>query len=160
MGSNIPSDEFALRDAWIEKARAQTMESLPAFMEELAAHKHDYSSICYAVASAAVAAANALNRSPHGGITGFQAGAVWWEFLRGWDSSMRDKPLRLLRYENLLYPQYDRDTLELTKETWAWLQAQARKYLAKTPQAHPNIIERWRSIERGEIPCGFRVGRN
>ena len=69
---------LAIRDVWYAQAadKAMTLETLPAFLKELAEYKHDYNTICYALTAGAIATAWALNRTPNGGITGFQAGAI------------------------------------------------------------------------------------
>lgn len=77
-------NELALRTQWIAEARKQTLETLPAFLQKLADYPHTYGTICRAIAAGAIGAARALDQSAHGGITGFQAGAIMWDFCAGW----------------------------------------------------------------------------
>jgi hypothetical protein len=68
----------------------------------------------------------------------------------------QNTPLRLLNYENLLYPQYE-DKFEkiISKDTWEWLQKEAKKKLKE--RAHPIVKKHWKNIVAGNIPFGFKV---
>src|SRR5881392_1247840 len=113
--------EQECRIEWQREARAQTLETLPAFLAKLAAYEHDYGTICVAIGAAAIGAAWALERSPQGGITGFQAGAVQWEFIHAWDANMAgNNPQRLINYGDLLYPQMADKFTTIPAETWTW----------------------------------------
>ncbi len=134
-----------------------TLDGLPAFIEKLAAHKHDYGTICRAIAAAGVAAAYAIERSPQGGITGFQAGCVLWDLIKGWDPSYEGKPVRLTHYSDMLYPQYADKFRSITPETWEYLQSEAKKNLAEAANAHERVRAHWQSIADGVVPFGYRV---
>lgn len=147
-----------LQKQWYEEAHKQTLETLPDFLKKLTEdYGHDYGTICHAVAAAALGAANAVNHAPCGGITGFQSGAVMWEFISEWQSK-RGKPLRLLDYSNMLYPQYEDDFTSISQDTWKWLQAEAKKLLGERSDAHSGrITEHWQSIAAGKVPFGFEL---
>lgn len=148
----------ATKESWYARARdrAMTLKALPGFLAELAEHSHDYNSIVYAVAAAALAAARALDRSPNGGITSFQAGAVFWEFYAEWLSE--SGPCRMVKFENMLYPQYESSFGKaITPDTWKWLRQEAAKKLAEHGTAHGTVADHWRSIVAGTVPFGFIV---
>jgi hypothetical protein len=156
-----PKDEaLALREQWFAAANEQTLETLPDFLKTLAQFEFDYNTICYAVAAAAIAAAWAIDRSPNGGITGFQASAVMWEFITEW--CQLKGPARLLKWEDMLYPQQADKFITISPETWHWLQEKAKEKLEEaTPPAfpaHPDVLAHWKSIEAGHVPFGYRVG--
>jgi hypothetical protein len=146
------------RNEWYKEADKQTLETLPAFLDKLVKFEHTYNTICYAIATGAVATAHALDRSPHGGITGFQAEAIMWEFIRGW-LDIKDKPMRLIRYEEMLYPQYDYHFDRcITQDTWKWLQKETSKLLSeKYKLANPLVLEHWKHISQGKVPFGYKV---
>jgi hypothetical protein len=150
------TEESGAHKAWYEEARKVTAETLPAFVAHLLNdYHHDYGTICHAVAAAALAGAMAVEHDPaQGGITGFQAGAVMWEFLRVWDRI--DCPARLVKYEDLLYPQYDERFREISASTWKWAQERAASLLAGGG-AHPAVRAHWESIVGGTVPFGLRV---
>lgn len=148
---------FALRDSWYARAKDMSLDALPAFMQELAEHKHDYNTICYAVAAAALAAAWAMNRAPTGGITGFQGGAVMWEFITQWQC-LKNKPLKLVDYSDMLYPQYrDKFSKSISHATWDYLQAEAKRLAEDGEYAHSDVAAHWRSIAGGQVPFGYSV---
>lgn len=158
-GKNTVIDKepcLKLRDEWYEEAKKQTLETLPAFVAKLAAHQHDYNTICYATAAAAVGAAWAMDKSPNGGITGFQGGAIMWEFMDAWNGVKA--PARLLKFEDMLFPQYGEKFNSISAETWNWVQEEAKKKLEeKAEMVDPNVVDHWRSIRDGHVPFGLQV---
>lgn len=157
------TEEEGLQKTWYETAKTQikTPDELATFMKFLLSeYNHDYGTICHAMAACALAAVNVLNASAQGGITGFQAGAVFWEFTKRWRHL--DGPARLLEYENMLYPQYEEKFNTITPETWKHLQAKAREELTKHAEGKsgpvsPAVVEHWRNILAGHPPFGFTV---
>lgn len=129
------TDEFktikTIKAEWGEAAHAVTIDTLPEFLTRLTTdYRHDYGTICHAMAIAAVAAASAVDRSPQGGITGYQAGAVMWEFVRAWNHSSNKTGLRMIDYDNLLYPQYkDHYRNTIAPAVWASLKEAAADML-------------------------------
>lgn len=145
--------------SWYAKAREmRTPGQLARFVETMRSrYRHDYGTICHAVAASAVAAAWCVDRGPTGGITGFQAGAIFWEFARAWRGIEGDA--RLLEFDNMLFPQYEeRFDKTLALDTWQRLQAKAAKELkANGDRAHPEVVAHWESIIAGKVPFGYRV---
>lgn len=153
----LHNDEAALREEWQAEAREMTIEKLPAFLNKLANFKHDYGSIVVALGAAATGAAWAMEHSPTGGITGFQASGVTWEFIMGWDCTKRSKPLRLVDYEDLCYPQYEGDFRTIGPVTWKWVRERAETLLKETPNAAPEVIAHWKNITEGYVPFGLEL---
>lgn len=152
------TEEEGLQKEWYAEAREMTMEKLPAFLEKLTTqYGHDYGTICHAVASAAIAAAWAVERSPQGGITGFQAGCIMWEFIQHWMTEYKDTPARIIKYEDMLYPQYEDKFTSISKETWEFLQNKAREKLAESPDAHEAVIHQWKMVANGQVPFGYKI---
>lgn len=152
---------FALRDGWYERAKSKdmTLETLPAFLQELAAHEHDYNTICYAVTAAALAAAWAMNRTPNGGITGFQGGAVMWEFIQEWNC-LRGKHLRLVDYSDMLYPQHEDKFRTISESTSTWLKDEAAKQLLDSEHMHPRVRAHMEAVAAGYVPFGYRLANS
>ena len=141
---------------WEQEARKQTLKTLPGFLAKLAEHKHDYNSIVQAVAFAALGAACAMDHSPHGGITGFQAGGVFWEFYRAW--LHEDGPVRLVKYQEMLWPQYEEQFGKtVSPSTLEWLQEKARKELAEIGDRNAHYKKHMQDIVDGKLPWGYRV---
>jgi hypothetical protein len=147
-------------DLFYLQARDMTLENLPAFINELLSkYKHDYGTICHAFAAGAIATMWAMNKDEkQGGITGFQGSAIMWEFITHWDDQYADKPLKLINYEHMLYPQYAYDFEKVISEaTWNWLKENAQKKLEDNPGVHESVKEHWRKIATGFVPFGYKV---
>jgi len=125
----------------------------------LSEYKHDYGTICHAIAAAAYQAAWSVCRNDaQGGITGFQAQCAFWEFASKW--MMIEGPAKLLDYRNLLYPQYeDHFDKAITQSTLNWLVEKAKELKSTTDpsQVSPNVLVHWDRIIAGDLPFGYRV---
>ena len=121
-------------------------------------YRHDYGTICHAIACGAAAMANGMNNEPEGGLTGFQAGFVWWGFFKLWMHA-GDGPMRMVDYSDLLYPQYEHKFREISRDTWEWAQAKAASFIAehKSDLVHPDVRAHWQSIVDGAVPFGLSV---
>ena len=147
MNKRIQLDESsegfqAIKKEWQERAHKMTIPELPSFLTELTEkYSHDYGTICHAVAVAAIAAAWAVEHSPQGGITGFQAGAIMWEFIRGWNYSYNKTGLRLIDYDNFLYPQYagEYDKV-ISPDIWDGIQKEASRQIEEADQKHKKYL--------------------
>lgn len=145
--------------AWRKEARDMTMENLPAFLEKIMKeYIHDYGTICHAISIGGVATMFAINNSEQGGITGFQAGAVMWENIQNWDITYRDKPLRLLDYSDMLYPQYSyKFQKSISPNVESYLLEEAKSRLVDNPTASTKVRQHWEDIAGGKIPFGYVV---
>ena len=154
------TEEQGLHKEWYERAKKMTMDDLPEFLRELTEdYNHDYGTICHAVASSAIAAAWAVERTPHcGGITGFQAGAIMWEMIEAWGVFGKGQK-KIVCYNDMLYPQYaSKFAPTISEETWTSLQVDAKKNLGdSTNGTHPDVIAHWKSIVDGTIPFGYTI---
>lgn len=153
--------ESELRDHLKQKMKGVTLDTFRVFADEALAEGKDYGTICVAIGAIAAAAARAADRSEHGGITGFQASAVFWEFVEQWDV-FGDGPKRMLCYKDALYP----GTLykfrpTFSAETWKWLQEQAAANLVEdSAHAHPNVVAHWTMLANGTMPDGFSMSED
>lgn len=159
LGEEKGHDELALKKEWMAEARGMTLEKLPDFLKKLTEFDHDYGTICRAIAAGAIGTAHAMNKAPGGGITGFQAGCVMWDLITGWMSEYDGKPVRLVNYENMLYPQYqDKFEKLISIDTWEWLQSEAKKRLESSGEhMHERVLAHLDSIAAGNLPFGYGV---
>ena len=151
------SEEMGVHKDWPEEARkVKDLDELVAFAKRLGEdYEHDYGTICHATSAVILAAGHAFD-STYGGITGFQAGCVMWGFVREW---LHQKgPLKLVKYEDMLFPQYDEE-LEKTipQETWRWLQREAKERLAANGSMADAVRKHMQSIADGKVPFGYTV---
>jgi len=153
-------EEDKIQDGWYEEAKKQTPETINEWLAQFidGSYTYDYGAVCHAIAAAAVGAAWAVAREQ--GMSGFQAGAVMWQFIQEWNALGTKGPLRLLQMERLLYPQYAHKWQTIDADTWEWLQAQARERIAEDeglPAARPAVRRHWRAIVEGVVPFGLAV---
>ena len=118
--------ELELRKEWLAKARKQTLETLPDFINDILNNNHmSYNLAPYVVGAIASASAWAVNDKI--GLTGFQAGFAMWTMIDGWlgESSVGRE---LIDYEKMLYPQYEDYFTKhtISKYVWENLQKEAR----------------------------------
>lgn len=166
-GPNVMSkEEFkAIMDGFFEGIDTIKPADLPAFVEQVMNTVAEisekdmglgYSAAPVAVAACAVGAAWAANSHERaGGITGFQANFVMWEFIRRW--MHKKAPMKLVDYELMLFPQYeDRFQPMIDESTWEWLRTEAKRRL-NSEDGHPNVRAHWTSIAEGRVPFGYGV---
>ena len=142
---------------WSEMANGITLDTLPGFLKHLTEdYRHEYGTIVHAIAAGMQATLTAMNNSPQGGITGFQAGCLMWEVI---EKCFHEKgPMRLVKYDDLLYPQHERSFTAISKETRDYVRQKAEENLgADITHVAPRVVEHWRSIARGAVPFGLRV---
>ena len=149
-------------DQWFQDAAKQTFDTLPEFIRHVMNdYVHDYGTVCHAISACAVATAWACNKMEGacGGITGFQAGFVMWVFIRHWAYKNNKCGMKLLDYDNLLYPQCGyKFEKTISESVWKTVQEEAKRLLSERDYAHPYVIEHWKSIVDGNLPFGFKIG--
>ena len=156
------SEEQHLEKIWFEEAREQTIETLPKFINHVMNdYGHDYGTICHAIAACSLAAASAANKHEQGYITGFQASFVMWDFIKEWMYSGNQSGLRIVDYDDMLYPQYENKFDKvISKGTFEAIQKVAQERLDQVKQGrevHPDVIKHWKSIVAGNVPFGYKI---
>jgi len=155
-GATAITEKMGVHKLWYKEAKKQTVETLPAFIQKLTSDfGHDYGTICHAIAAAAVGAAWAVEHSPQGGITGFQSGAVVWEFYYAWTGERG--PMRLLKYDEILYPQYEYKFNSISNDIWKEIVIKAAVNLKNDTLVHPEVKKHWEKIANGIVPFGLKV---
>ena len=153
-------EEKEFLEKWTEKAKdIQEISELPNLLENMLKDANDYGSIARCIGLGAVAAAKAMDRSEMGGITGFQAGFVMWTFIREWMYFNNKCGLKIVDYDNMLYPQYDcKFEKTINSDIWKGIQRQAKINLENIDDyTHINVINHWKSIVNGVVPFGYRI---
>lgn len=153
------TEEMHPEKEWFEEACHMKAENLPAFYEKMThAYNHDYGTACHAVAACALAAAWAACGEDEAGLTGFQAGFVMWDFIKNWTKQGNVCGLRLVDYDDMLYPQYwHKFEKTIPAGNWKCIQEKARENLKEVSMAHDEVIKHWTRIADGEVPFGYRV---
>ena len=87
-----------------------------------------------------------------------------WEFILGYIKTSQKTSLKLVDYDDMLYPQYaHKFEKKISQETWELIQKSAREMLEEVSEkkgyVHENVYNHWKSIVDGKVPFGFMVGR-
>ena len=148
--------EFEVKEQ-LEKERRdiKSFDDLIAFLQRVKdTCNTGYGTAPRAIAQAALATAWYL--ASDFGITGFQASFVMWDFVRDWLYPDNECGMKIVNYDNMLYPQYEYQYEKtISKDTFEALQKAARKKLEERKAAHPAVIAHWQSIVDGNVPFAY-----
>lgn len=157
--------EFDTRDELIEKRKnIRSFDELVEFLEDVASNYNcGYGDAPRAIAQACLAVGWYL--SGVFGITGFQASFVMWDFILGWQKTDNKTSLKLVDYDDMLYPQYAyKFEKVLSKDTWEQIQKVAGEQIDEAKKnghaVHPEVYSHWQSIVSGNIPFGYKLSDN
>lgn len=152
------SREFEVKEQ-LEKERKdiKSFDDLVSFLQRVKdTCNTGYGTAPRAIAQAALATAWYL--ASDFGITGFQAGCTMWDFIRDWSYSGNECGMKIVDYDEMLYPQYDyKYEKTISKDVFEALQKTAKKRLEESEYAHPAVINHWKSIVDGNVPFGYIV---
>ena len=152
------SREFEVKEQ-LEKERKdiKSFDDLVNFLQRVKDNCNTgYGAAPRAIAQAALATAWYL--ASDFGITGFQAGFVMWDFIRDWQYLDNKCGMKLVNYDDMLFPQYDyKFDKTISKDTLEALQKEARKLLEERDYIHPDVRQHWIAIASGGVPFGYDV---
>lgn len=155
-----------IRDEWYAKAKTEihTPEQLKAFAEEISAKVKSsgeaYNDSSNGAAALALAAMNMMAFMY--GMTAFQMSWVMWQVIDQTLLSEHDCGMRLLNYDDMLYPQYEhRFGKTIDDDTWGRLQEKAAKLVEENKKSEfpacREVAAHWKSIADGNVPFGYTV---
>lgn len=151
-------NEFEAKET-LEKER-KNINSFDELVNYIQNIKDNYN-IGYGTAPRAIAQATlatAWYLSDVFGITGFQAGCVMWDFVRDWSFHGNECGLKIVDYDNMLYPQCDyKFQKTISRDTFEALQEAAKKRLERSKFAHSDVVKHWQSIVDGNVPFGYII---
>ena len=146
------------RDNMYKLAKQQTPETIGMFINDVMSMDDiDYGNVIDCIAACAIAGAAAADNHKNGGITGFQAGYVMWQFIRNYMYEHNKCGLRMIDWDNMLYHQ-DESSFDkvIPQNVFERLQNQAKeeiqiKWLSEKQKQHlQNIID-------GIPPFGYSI---
>jgi hypothetical protein len=146
-------------EGWYTRAREiKDIDELNVLMKEMMEYDHDYGSITDAFVAAALGAMWCIDKSPTGGITGFQAGWIGMNFLSKWMHI--EGPWKRVEFKDMLFNQYeDKFQKTITPNTMEWLQGEAKSKLAQDSdgEIRPELRAHWTSLAEGVPPFGYTI---
>lgn len=156
---NAIAHEFKVKNELIKRRESiKNFDELIEYIKDITEHDNcGYGEAPRAIAQASLAVAWYL--SDVFGITGFQASCVMWDFITGWQMTGNTCGLKLVNYDDMLFPQYDHKFEKtITSDVWKNLQEQAGKFINDYSSiADSRVIEHWKSIVNGKVPFGYIV---
>lgn len=151
--------EFEVKEQLEEERKdIKSFDDLVAFLQRVKDNCNTgYGTAPRAIAQAALATAWYL--SSEFGITGFQAGFVMWDFIGDWMYRNNKCGLKIVNYDNMLYPQYkDHFEKTISQDVFDAVQKEAwNQYNDNKSDAHPDVVKHWESIIHGHVPFGYIV---
>lgn len=140
-----------------KRKEIETFDDLVEYLKDIKDnYSFGYSEAPRAIAQASVAVAGYLSREF--GITGFQASCAMWDFIRDYVYTDNKCGLRIINYDDMLYPQYSfKFQKTITSEIFNALQRQAKKNLKEYESAAERVVLHWQKIANGEAPFGYRI---
>ena len=152
-------DEFEAMNILREKRKEiKSLDGLLDFIKDVSKNYNTgYGTAPRSIAQASVAVADYLLGSM--GCTGFQAGCTMWDFITELMYPNNKCGLRLVDYDEMLYPQYEYKFTdkEISKESWEAMQKTAKDNLLSNEYATPRVVQHWQNIADGVVPFGFTV---
>lgn len=161
MALDEESEDFPkIREEWFTQAKnIKDTKELMAFIDHLFNdYVHDYGTVVHAI-SASVLATAWMGVSMED-ITGFQAGFILWGFIKNWSYSNNKTGLRIINYDDMLYPQHEEKfNKKISSSTWNALQKEAKILLETSCDypTNPDVVAHWQSIVDGVVPFGYEV---
>jgi len=155
------TEEMLLHEQWFSRAEEiDTIEDFVEFAEHLLNdYEHDYGTVCHAIAALALAGAWLGSNTEK--ITAFQAQFVMWDFITYWNFANNTCGLKLVNYDDMLYPQYAyKFDKVISKDIWNSLQKQAKKNLETRGYSAIEVVQHWKNIANGIVPFGYKVEDN
>jgi hypothetical protein len=68
-------------------------------------------------------------------------------------------PSRLVRFENMLFPQYENEFKSIPYATWVWLRERASHLLETKPNMADSVKRHMKTIADGQVPFGYRIAQ-
>lgn len=159
MAKQVITEEMHLEKDWFKEAEnVKSIKELSKFVDKLLnSYEHDYGTAVHAIAACSVAC-SWLGAHVEG-ITGFQASCVMWDYIINWIKTDNKCGLRLVDYDDFLYPQYEyKYDKVISEHTWTAIQEEARKLLDENDRyVCREVKQHWESIVNGVVPFGYEV---
>jgi hypothetical protein len=151
-------NEFEARDYILEKGKKiKSLDELIELVKEVETKfNYDYGVAPRSIGAVCAVVAKYLSSSM--GLSGFQASFAMWDFIFGYIKTSNKCGLRLVDFDEMLYPQYGyKFEKTISKGVWDDLQKQAKECLESPELASQSVKEHWRSIVNGVVPFGYSV---
>lgn len=152
--------EFEARDELREKRKdIHDFHGLATLIKEVEQRYNvGYGTAPRSVAQATIATFEYLSNEM--GLTGFQAACALWDVIHDIKYPNNKAGLKLINYDDMLYPQYEDDFkgMNITRETMDALQKEAKRLLKEAKGCvAEGVRKHWKSLAKGKVPFGCNI---
>lgn len=153
----ISEDDKDIIDSWYKRASEVTPETFGDFINELLhGYDLDYGAKIHAAAACTIAMFNACDDIF--GFSGFQSSASIMQVLYKMNYRCNKTGIRVIDYDEMLYPQYKDKFRSIPQNTWEALRKRADELIAESEWiADPSVLHHWMSISSGIVPFGYYI---
>ena len=153
----ISEDDKDVIDSWYKRASEVTPETFGYLINELLHNYNlDYGAKIHAAAACTIAMFNACGDVF--GFSGFQSSASIMQVLYKLNYPCNKTGIRVIDYDDMLYPQYEDKFRSIRRDTWEHLRKRADELIAENKSiADPLVLHHWKSISSGIVPFGYYI---
>jgi hypothetical protein len=145
-------------DSWYKRASEVTPETFGELINELL-HDYDldYGAKIHAAAACTIAMFNACDDIF--GFSGFQSSASIMQVLYKLNYPCNKTGIRVLNYDDMLYPQYEDKFRSISRDTWKLLRKRAGELVDENDKwtTDPSVFHHWSAISLGIVPFGYYI---
>lgn len=152
-------NEFEARDYILGK-KVESPEELAELAKEICEKfNFDYGVVPRSIGAFLVVAANYFCHEM--GVTGFQAGFIMYDFIRGFMYPHNKCGIRVVDYDELLYPQYIEKHTTIPESVWNNIMREAKTKLDEDKvYCHPCVVQYWQDVSKGIVPKEIRIKKD
>ena len=154
----VSEDNKDIIDSWYKRAREVTPETFGDLINELL-HDYnlDYGAKIHAAAACTIAMFNACDDIF--GFSCFQASASIMQVLYKLNYPCNKTGIRVIDYDDMLYPQYKDNFRSIPRNTWELLRKRADELINENDRSavNPSVWNHWMGVSSGLIPFGYYI---
>lgn len=146
-------------DIYKELLEVDTEKKLMDFYKKIEKEEINKENVSTAIAAFILAAGNLMVKKHADLMDKNVAAGIFWAFLRHWLPEFSYAPLRILVYEDLLFPspQTEKNYKTITKDIQDWLKQRAKSYLENNKDAPEELKKHWQAVVDGHIPFDLEL---
>jgi hypothetical protein len=153
----VSEDDKDIIDSWYKRAREVTPETFGDFINELLhGYDLDYGAKIHAAAACTIAMFIACDDIFS--FSGFQSSASIMQVLYKLNYPYNKTGIRVIDYDNMLYPQYEDTFRSIPRKTWKLIRKRADELIEENRStADPSVLHHWMNISFGGVPFEYYI---
>ena len=153
----VSEDDKDIIDSWYKRANEIKPETFGDFVNELLhGYDLDYGAKIHAASACTIAMFYACDDIF--GFSSYQYSTSVMQVLYKLNYRINKTGIRVLDYDDMLYPQYEDKFRSIRQKTWKLIRKRADELIAKNKSmAGPSVLNHWTSISLGVVPFGYYI---